>query len=141
MIDSEKVYIYRNQEVIIVGYVIEHNEYVIGVQIDSITQTFIKENDNKLGLWLDCFKEKDEVPVILETVNNSNLPANQQKSKFPSIYIESKENMKSLTAMLMSDIEKVRTDPGYVNQAKQVCNNVSAIVNIIKLQLQLLQEG
>lgn len=142
MASSGKTFYYRNQPAVIKSFDASHpGEIEILVEISGEPQRFVKENEEKISLFLACFKE---IPVIeeveVETINK-NLPAANKEKYVPQIYAESKERFKSLTDKLMEDIDKVRTDPAYVNQAKQVCNNVSAIVNITKLQLELLRNG
>ena len=140
MIDSGKTYYYREQPAVIKSFENRGAEFEILVEIFGEPQIFAKENEEKIGLFLSCFKE---VPVAGQTVDetiNDAVPVRQQKY-VPNLYVESKGAFSSLTAILLADIDKVRQNPEYVNQAKQVCNNVSAIVNITKLQLQLLQNG
>jgi len=136
MIDSGKTFYYRNQPAVIKSFDTVHNEIEILVEINGQPQKFIKENEEKIDLFLACFKS---IPVTEQ--EKENLPANKSNTEVPLIYTETKDYFKTLTKTLLDDIEKVRTNPEYVGQAKQVCNNVSAIVNITKLQLQLLQEG
>ena len=138
MIDSGKTFNYRNQPAVIKAFYTIHDEITVKVEINGEIQDFVKESEQKLGLFLDCFTETAVTPA------NVNLPAQNGKEhtdKLPLIYVDTKETFKRLTNTLLSDIEKVRTNPEYIGQAKQVCNNISAIVNITKLQLQLLQEG
>lgn len=142
MIRSGKTYYYRNQPTVLNSYNINHNEIEILVLLNGKPQKFIKEDEMKLDIFLNCFQE---VPVVLdensETTKTPNVPAVHEFGKAPAIYTETKEQFSTLSQMLMDDIIKVRTDPKYVSQAKQVCNNVSAIVNVTKLQLQLLKNG
>jgi hypothetical protein len=56
------------------------------------------------------------------------------------LYNENKKTFQNLSAILLADIEKVRTDPGYVNQAKQISNSVNTLLNLTRLQLQLLKQ-
>lgn len=140
MIDGGKTYYYRQQPAVIKSFDTVHNEIEILVEINGDPQKFIKENEGKIGLFLTCFKEV----LVVEEVEpvGKNLPATNKPPKYaPELYVETKGRFMILTDLLMSDIEKVRNDPKYVGQAKQVCNNVSAIVNITKLQLQLIQKG
>jgi len=140
MIDSKKRFSYRNQTAVIKRFENIHGQIEITIDINEHEQVFIKENEGKLGLFLDCFQEIKEGDVSIQSTGI--IAQGKNTDKFlPDLYIESKQNFKTLTDMLMSDIEKVRTDPSYVNQAKQVCNNVSAIVNIARLQLQLQQKS
>lgn len=144
MIDSGKTYYYREQPAVIKSYESRSNGFEILVEIYGKPSIFIKENEAKLGLFLLCFKEVQVADIIEPEVqtNGKNLPAYQRPPRYaPDLYVESKGSFKSLTDILMSDIEKVRDNPDYVKQAKQVCNNVSAIVNITKLQLQLIQNN
>lgn len=142
MANGGKTYYYRNQPAVIKSFDASHAaEIEILVEINGQPQKFIKENEAKIGLFLACFTE---IPVVEEVEVQSlkqNLPATNKTMYAPEIYVESKDRFKSLADLLMADIEKVRTDPGYVNQAKQVCNNVSAIVNITKLQMQMILHG
>lgn len=138
MIDSGKTYYYRQKPSVIKSFDTVHDEIEILVEINGNPQKFIKENEEKIGLFLACFTE---IPVVEDTEvlqSNKNLPAPKKENFVPVIYTDTKDTFKSLTDLLMSDIEKVRNDPKYVNQAKQVCNNVSAIVNITKLQMQMI---
>ena len=132
MIDSGETYYYRNQPTIIKSFDNTHGEIEILVEINGKPQKFIKEDEMKLDLFLCNFSE---VSVVDDESKETNLPVH------PNLYHETKTQFSTLTNMLMSDIEKVRADPKYVPQAKQVCNNVSAIVNITKLQLQLFKKG
>jgi len=140
MIDSKKQFSYRNQIALIKEFTTIHGEIEIQVEINGQPQAFVKENEAKLGLFLDCFKEIKTDDVSVQMIN-SNTPVVPRQQKYaPDLYVESRGQFKSLTDMLMADIEKVRQDPAYVSQAKQVCNNVSAIVNITRLQIQMLQD-
>jgi hypothetical protein len=139
MIDSKKQFTYRNQTAVIKEFSTIHGQIEVQVEINGQQQAFIKENEAKLGLFLDCFQEIKPDDVSVQTIEPQT-PVVQRPQKFaPDLYVESKGQFKSLTDILMADIEKVRKDPEYVHQAKQVCNNVSAIVNITRLQIQMLQ--
>lgn len=140
MIDGGKTYYYRDQTAVIKSFENRGAEFEILVEIFGEPQIFAKENEEKLSLFLSCFKE---LPVITETEEINNLPANNKPKTVyvPEIYSNTKDIFKTLTDKLLEDIDKVRGNPEYVNQAKQVCNNVGAIVNLTRLQLQLLQKG
>lgn len=141
MIDSGKTYYYRQQPAVIKSFDAVHNEIEILVEINGHPQKFIKENEGKIGLFLSCFTEIPVVEDVEAQSSKSNLPATNKTTFVPEIYTETKGLFTSLSQKLLEDIDKVREKPEYVGQAKQVCNNVSAIVNITKLQLQLLQKG
>lgn len=139
MIESGNLYMYRDQISKITGYSTMHDEIKVDVVIEGVEQSFVKESETKLDLFLDCFKEVTSLESTLPAKHDTGAKPNDLK--LPLIYTESKAMFKELNDILLEDIEKVRTKPEYVGQAKQVCNNISAIVNITKLQLQLLQEG
>lgn len=139
MIDDGRTYYYRGQTAVIKSFDASHGEIEIIVELNGKPQKFIKESEEKIGLFLESFTV---VPVVEESVPakpEKNLPA--QKNYVPEIYQESKETFRTLSDILLEDIKKVRTNPEYVGQAKQVCNNVSALVNITKLQLEMLTKG
>jgi hypothetical protein len=46
--------------------------------------------------------------------------------------------MSKLFAGLVADFEKLESDPGYVNQAKQRSNQANTVINLTKLQLQMM---
>ena len=141
MIDGGKTYYYREQPAVIKSFDNHGTEIEILVEISGKPQKFIKETEDKISLFLECFKE---VPVITDVdiaSEGKHLPAQNKTVYIPEIYTNTKDLFKTLSDKLLEDIYKVREKPEYVGQAKQVCNNVSAIVNITKLQLQLLQNG
>jgi len=138
MIDGGRTWYYRGQAAVIKSFDASHGDIEILVELDGKPQKFIKESEEKIGLFLTSFKE---VPVIEETLpaqTQSQVPAT--RNYLPEIYTESKETFKTLSGILLEDIQKVRKDPAYVGQAKQVCNNISALVNITKLQLDMLRK-
>ncbi len=139
MIDSGNNFTYRDNIVRILSFNTIHNEITVNVEINGVEQSFVKESEAKLDLFLDCFKEIAATEPMLPA--NTNTETKPNEIKLPLIYTESKAMFKELNDILIKDIQKVRDKPEYVGQAKQVCNNISAIVNITKLQLQLLQEG
>jgi hypothetical protein len=142
MANSGKTCYYRNQPAVIKSFDASHpGEIEIIVEINGQPQKFIKENEEKIGLFLACFTEIPVVEEVEVQSLKSSLPATNKTQFVPEIYTNTKDLFSSLSQKLLEDIDKVREKPEYVGQAKQVCNNVSAIVNITKLQLQLLQNG
>lgn len=163
MIDSGKTYYYRDQPAVIKSYESRSNGFEILVEIYGKPSIFIKENEEKISLFLECFKE---LPVVTETeeINhqipdlnplskplpnlraeemNSQVPAmNKPKTEvsLPLLFVETRNMFSELAKGLIADSEKVRQHPEYIPQAKQVCNNVNAIVNIARLQFQLIQQ-
>lgn len=139
MIDSGKTYYYRGKPTVFKSFDNSRDEIEIMVEIEGNPQQFIKESEEKLDLFLPLFTE---VPVVQNGIDiHGNKLQEQHKHQGPALYAETKDVFSSLTEKLMADIDKVRENPEYINQAKQVCNNVNSIVNITRLQLQLVQKG
>jgi hypothetical protein len=138
MIDDGRTWYYRNQAAVIKSFDNTHGEIEILVELNGNPQKFIKESEGKVGLFLDSFKP---VPVVEDIKPVTPEVANQLQNEYmPVIYRESKETFKTLSEILLEDVKKVRENPAYVAQAKQVCNNVSALVNITKLQIEMLRK-
>lgn len=49
--------------------------------------------------------------------------------------------MESLEEILMDSIHKVKEDPKYINQAKQISNSANTLVNITKTKLLMMKEA
>lgn len=47
------------------------------------------------------------------------------------------ELIMTLRDILLDDIEKIRSDRGYINQAKATNNNINTLINLARLQLQM----
>lgn len=140
MANGGKTYYYRNQPAVIKSFDASHpGEIEMIVEINGQPQKFIKENEEKIGLFLACF---EEIPVATEAEEmNNRVPAtNKPKTEIPLLFLETKTMFQTLAQGLIEDTQKVREDPAYIPRAKQVCNNVNAIVNIAKLQFQLLHQ-
>ncbi len=53
------------------------------------------------------------------------------------INVEQNKMVSQISGTLMDTLKKVQTDPGYVNQAKQITNTVNSMINLAKLQIKL----
>jgi hypothetical protein len=138
IVNSGKTYYYRGNPIVVKSFDQTHGEIEILVEIDGEPQKFVKEDESKLKYFIEALKE---VPEIRDEDEPQHLLPAKTKAELPVIYLEMKDTFAALNRTLIDDIEKVRTNPEYVTQAKQVCNNISAIVNITRLQLQLVQKG
>ena len=146
LIDSSEQLVYRDQIAVVRSFENKRGVYEIVVELDHIPTIFNKQNEEVISLWLENFK-----PAIIAAdecfdlkvnpqVDKTTLPATFSPRAEPAIYTENKQALTSLSKSLLEDIEKLRRDPNYVAQAKQICNSVNTIVNITKLQLSLLTE-
>ena len=142
LIDKAQQLDYHGQIAVIKSFDNKYGNYDIVVELDGKPTIFNKKDEESINLWLANFSsilkqedEKNNTPATL----SPKLPAKNSRNYEPTIYVENKEAHTNLSKLLLNDIEKVRADPGYVPQAKQICNSVNAIVNITRLQLQLLK--
>lgn len=129
---------YRGDTAVIKSFDNFNEETEIIIDIAGKPVKFIKTSEEKLNLFLSNFTE---IQVISDEVSQPKpaiLPALIENDEM-KLYAESKQVFSQLSATLLNDIEKVRTDPGYVNQAKQISNSVNTLVNLTKLQLQLIK--
>jgi len=144
LIDSSEQLVYRDQIAVIRSFENKRGVYEIVVELDNAPTIFRKQSEEMISLWLENFK-----PAIIDAEECYELKVNPQvdevklTAKFspraePAIYTENKQALINLSKALLADIDKVRKDPTYVAQAKQICNSVNTIVSITKLQLQLL---
>ncbi|HZK94396.1 MAG TPA: hypothetical protein VFC67_09330 [Prolixibacteraceae bacterium] len=143
-IDSSEQLVYRDQLAVIRSFENKRGVYEIVVELDNAPTIFRKQSEEMISLWLENFK-----PAIIDVeecyelkvnpqVDEVKLPAKFSPRAEPAIYTENKQALINLSKALLEDIDKVRKDPTYVAQAKQICNSVNTIVSITKLQLQLL---
>ena len=145
-IDSSEQLVYRDQIAVIRSFENKRGVYEIVVELDHIPTIFKKQNEEVISLWLENFKPASIAAdecfdlKVNPQVDKPTLPATFSPRAEPAIYTENKQALINLSQSLLEDIEKVRRDPSYVAQAKQICNSVNTIVNITKLQLSLLTE-
>ena len=139
LIDSGEQLNYRSQIAVFKSFDNKRGEWEIMVDINNIPTIFNKKTEEAIDLWLDNFKSANKIddtpactPQVITTL--------QHQTYEPAVYKENKETLVNLSRLLLEDIEKVRANPAYVPQAKQVCNSINTIVSITKLQLQLLNE-
>ena len=130
---------YKGQPAKILSCENKFGAFSIEVELNGETVVFKKLTEKAIDQWLDNFSKSNGSDEIQQPeLINSKLPARNNPHGPVAIYLENKEALVNLSKMLLEDIEKVRQDPKYVPQAKQVCNSINAIVNITKLQVQLL---
>ena len=135
----DKTYYYRNQKAVIRSFDSTNGEFELIIEIDGTPTKFLKTTEEKLDLFLSTFTtiqvvEDDEPEPTHYPAKVQNTPNEEAQ-----LYHENKKTFHELSAILLADIEKVRTNPGYVNQAKQISNSVNTLLNLTKLQLQLLK--
>ena len=124
MIDSGQHYNYRGHRVRIESWT-KHSEIVrIEANVDGNPETFEKDGSEQLEYFLNCFKPITAISEI--------------KSPAQQIYDENKDVFIQLRDQLMYDIKKVKESKEYVHQAKQISNSINSLVNLTKLQIQMI---
>jgi hypothetical protein len=107
-------------------------------EFNRVFGEWMSENPQWEHARLRSHEKRKEIDVMLEYLMKQEYDR-EETAKVKDIILWSQ--LTEATSMTAADIERVRNTPEYVTQAKQVCNNISAIVNITRLQLQLVQKG
>lgn len=137
LIESGETLLYRDKPAVIKSFELKHGNYEILVDIDKKPTIFTKQTEEHISLWLANFISPEaaaEEAVVVQGQKSAD-----HRTHLPAIFTENRQQMQTLSQILLEDITKVRADPKYVAQAKQVSNSVNAIVNITKLQILMLK--
>lgn len=97
------------------------------------TYNFFENEVDPFISELNPFQEKIKnvsIQVKKDELNPSKMEENKQN------IVPIQEN--NLSEILLDTIEKVQKDKTYINQANAICNIVSRMINIKKLELQIL---
>lgn len=97
------------------------------------TMNFFENEVEPFISELKPFQEKLKITSIQLKKHELN-PSKMEENKQNIVPIQ--EN--NLSAILLETIEKVQKDKTYINQANAICNIVSQMINIKKLELQIL---
>lgn len=147
-IRSGKKFLYRNDVIELKGFQERSGIFYISATRNGKEHQVVKDSVEKLETYLNNLIEFEEIAVVeteldieskLPAVTSGKSPATKEKAS--QILEKNSEAFESLTSILMEDIKKVRQDPGYVSQAKQVANSAQTIVNLVKLQLDIISKG
>ncbi len=104
--------------------------------------SFKEDGDNYIIVtdraWIT--KHQTEMSLFFDNHQRAEQPASEMAIISNDQKKEISSGLQSLTATLMESIEKIKTDPSYIPQAKAINNNVNSIVNTMRLQLDILKE-
>jgi len=145
-IHSSKKFLYRNKVLQLKGFREHSGMFILFCIVNGKEEQIVKEDVYKLELFLNTLIEFDDIQMDKSemTIDDNILPAKIPDSKFNKvnkILEKNNEAFQSLADVLMDDIKKVRADPSYVSQAKQVSNSAQTIINLVKLQLEIMIKG
>jgi hypothetical protein len=146
MIRDNNKYLYRNKVLVITGFDERSGSFRISCTENGKETIIMKDNVEKFQTFLDLLVPfEDNMPVIMEQnkpeIFTPSAPAVQNNRKATDLLSKNEQAFSSLSKILLEDIDKVRKDPTYVPQAKQVANSAQTIVNLVKLQLEILTKG
>ena len=132
-----KTFIYRDKKAIIKKSQQEGSLYLLYVEIDGVASQYEKTL-NELDLFLLNFRpvpiiEPPKEVAVIKKENKSIIK--HGASLEPEFITKHREIFSKLTDKLLEDIDKVREDPEYIKQAKQVTNLSNAVISIAKLEL------
>lgn len=158
IIHSNKIFKYHDETIQIVSFNEWRGNFVLKVIRKGKETIMQKSDEKKLNNFLDLLKEVADIQPVPkqqepELIEANEIPAVTEKPTTPAkvernVKIMSKDMLdrnastfENLTAILVDDINKVRQDPKYVPQAKQVANSAQTIINMVKLQLDIITKG
>lgn len=121
----------KNKLIMMVG-----NTYMYKTRIHKIIATKIKESTAFISTNIDLIELNiDEAEQI---IRDEFLPVdNMDESNNSALTVYAKIDESSLITDLMNNIEIIKKNPGFINQAKAINNTVNTILNIAKTELQI----
>jgi len=138
----DKKFNYKNKIITITKWKIVGTTYVVFT--DKQTYNFF---ENEIDLFIEQLqpvrvklkegvfeKRKIELKNVSIQVKKDELKPNEMEENEKNIV---QIQQKDLSAILLDTIEKVQKDKNYIGQANAICNVVSQMINIKKLELQI----
>ena len=122
----DKEYNYKGVNILIQKVKCVNGTFV--VMTDKRTYNFLKD---EVDIFISELKDKKNVSI---QVKKDELNPNKMEENEKNI-VPIQEN--DLSVILLDTIQKVQKDKTYINQANAICNVVSQMINIKKLELQL----
>lgn len=92
------------------------------IKTDKQTYNFYESEVHSFLLELIDYEEKPKTKTIMENTSNVRTVSNESTD---------------LSEILLETIKKVQSNKEYIGQANAICNVVSQMINIKKLELQL----
>jgi hypothetical protein len=124
----DKEFEYKGKNIIITKVKFVGTTYVVftNKQTFNFFENEVEDFVNSLG----PIKQKNALIQVKKDELNPNKMEETEKN-----IVSTQEN--NLTVILLDTIEKVQKDKTYINQANAICNVVTQMINIKKLELQL----
>ena len=122
-----KPFLYKNEEVVIIGYCDGVGEDGTDVEIYLNNGKTLEFSVFDLDIKLGRFRSISNTVIVLA---NNRLDAVSTVN--PTV-------IKDLRDIVLDQIQRVKNDPAAVNQAKQVFQGVNTLVNLAKTELEYRQ--
>lgn len=117
---------------------IEDEDFTIKTDKNSYSRKF-SSADDFFKYWFE--KEQNlQLDKVHDKLNGKHLPDGVLVKTDLTVYEKESALADDLIAILKSSITKVQNNPGFINQAKAINNDVNSIINIAKLKLDLLKQ-
>lgn len=115
--------------------------YVIDFQIDEPEQKFIIKTNRET--FTRNFEAFDDFVSYWQECNKLNPPAVITGDDDGVVHLLQGDYAiaDNLVDILMDSITKVKADPGYINQAKAINNQVNSITNIVKMKMDFAKQA
>ncbi len=110
-----------------------------GMKVITITGYICNDDKGRVYIHTDerdnhFDRTYDAVPTLLKEFTPATVIA---KSDQMEVVVNNTNNMvDTLKDLLMDNITKVKNDPGYIAQAKEINKNVNSILNLTRLQME-----
>lgn len=101
------------------------------VMTDKRTYNFLKD---EVDIFISELKDKKNVSI---QVKKDELNPNKMEENEKNLVPIQEENNLNIRSILFETLEKVRVDKNYIPQANAICNVVSQMINVQKIEMQL----
>lgn len=149
-IHESKQFNYRDKTLVFHEIYCQHGQCRINVTLNNSKTTFVKKEGQELDLWLLALKpiEISEKIINDKDTKSANIITSNEQSGFkvkkpyvPALFEEKKETLQAVANMLLDDIKKVRKNKEYIPQAKQAAHSAQTIINLAKLELDIITKS
>jgi hypothetical protein len=120
-----KTYMFKKKNIMIKGFIIDRDSQIIN----------IKTTGEPIDVSLIALPEF--IKNCLEVEEENEIQVTSTEVIIPE---KSKSEIVVLREILMDNINKVRENKEYIEQAKSINNNINTLINMYKLELQISKE-
>jgi hypothetical protein len=140
--NSNKAAFVNNARVELLSFELRNHLWILKLKIDGQEQTF-DYTDQKIQIFLDSliYRHIEEVKEEFAEAEKKQIQEQVKADKIeivkdrPNPLQHHSSAFKKLNEILMEDIEKVRNNKEYIQQAQTVSKSAQTIINMAKLEL------